>query len=101
MLGLVACLNFNGEKIAAQDAVDIMDNCEVIRRMPVSSFTGEYDYGNGSALADILYDKGLKFKYPKGSTPSSRRAIVVRTCAEFARDFKADSKWDNLDKWPY
>ena len=101
MLGVVACLHFNGEVVTAQTAVDVIDLCEVVKEMPLSEFGDGMDYGRGSASADLLYDKGMKFRYQKNSSNGSRKATVVKACREFHRDFNDDSKWDNLDKWPW
>jgi len=101
MLGLVACLHVNGEIVTAQTAVEILDQCEVVKMMSSSEFGYGMDYGYGSASAELLYDKGMKFRYPHNQTPGIRKATVVKACHEFQRDFSDDSKWDNLDKWPW
>ena len=101
MLGLVACLHFNGEVVTAQTAVEIIDLCGVVNQMPISEFGGGMDYGRGSASADILYDKGMKCRHQHELSNQSRKATVVKACREFQRDFNDDSKWDNIDKWPW
>ena len=101
MLGLVACLHFNGEVVTAQTAVEIIDLCGVVNQMPISEFGGGMDYGRGSASADILYDKGMKFRYQNNPSNLSRKTTVVKACREFKRYFDDDSKWDNIDKWPW
>jgi len=87
--------------IPAETAVKILDNCEVIKRMPVRDFGSGTNYGNGSARAELMYEDGLKFRYPKKPTPAQQKATVLKACQNFQIDFYTDSKWENLDKWPW
>jgi len=101
VLGLVACLNHESQTITAHDAVEIIDTCEQISKYKVSDFKEYKQRGGGRVLADIMYDQGLRFKYPDDPTPYQRRKAVFIACRQFTKAFNTDSKWDNLDKWPW
>ena len=100
-MGLVACLNFQGNMIPAETAVEILDNCEVIKQMPIREFGSGSDYGRGSAWAELMYEDGLKFEYPKKPTPAQKKGAVLKACQRFQIDFNNNSKWENLEKWPW
>ncbi|OBU70190.1 hypothetical protein [Stenotrophomonas maltophilia] len=93
-LGLVACLTYGGASITAQDAVDILDSCEVARTAPRDSLV--------EAIADSIAAKtGKRITWPAGSATPTKRQAVLRECAAFSRKFNDDSAWKNLDKWPF
>ena len=100
VLGMVACLNFQGNAIPAETAFEILDNCEVIKNMPASEFGSGKSFGKGNAWAALMYEDGLKFKYPKNSSPNQMKATVIEACNKFKLYFDTDSKWENLEKWP-
>ena len=98
---MVACLNYQGNMIPAETAVEILDNCEVIKQIPINEFGSGGNYGRGSAWAELMYEDGLKFKYPNNPTPSQMKSTLLNACHQFRINFHTDSKWDNLEKWPW
>ena len=76
------------------------ESCHQISEYKVSDFK-DYKLSSGRVLADIVYDDGLRFKYPNNPTAYQRRKAVFIACGEFDKAFNTDSRWDNLDKWPW
>jgi hypothetical protein len=87
--------------IPAETAVGILDTCQTVRGLPVSQFGISGNYLTGNALAEILYDEGLRFRFPDNATSAQKRSTVLKACQTFQIVFDDKSKWENLDKWPY
>jgi hypothetical protein len=111
ILGLVACLNYQGPSIPEEDAMAILEGCEEIKRMPLNEFNSfstsnknklsadtKYDANDGEIMASVLGDYGLKIKYSIESTHSQKRSIILKACDEFYRDYQDNSNWKNLGK---
>lgn len=100
-LRMAACLNFQGNAIPAETAVGILDSCDVIKNLSANEFRSENTIGKGNAWAALMYEDGLKFEYPPNPSPSQMKATVIEACKKFKSDFDTDSKWENLEKWPW
>ncbi len=97
MLGLTACLNYNGSAILAEDAIRIMDECDLVQQIGSHAFDGPT--GMGVAVGESFEDLGLEFKWVKGG--AARKRVILSACQQFSAAFNNRSLWKNLDKWPY
>lgn len=96
-LGLAACLTFGQEKIPAEDAVGIMDHCDLARQLSVTDFDGMT--GFGVVVGESLEKSGLKFVWGKGGY--LRKRNILTACRIFSIAFYNNAMWENLEKWPY
>jgi hypothetical protein len=101
ILGLIACLNFHGNKVPLPDAESVLDLCDQIKATPVSYFDIDNGDVRGSATVSLARDYGLEYDWPKDLSPSGRKRAAMNACRDFKRLYHTDSAWDNLDKWPY
>lgn len=90
LLAFTACLNTQGVTIPGNQAVDLLDSCQVAQRYSVSQFEGHADQGN--IHLEILLDHGLP-GYEPANTAALRRANLLKACDVFLRDFNNDRKW--------
>jgi hypothetical protein len=108
-LGLSACLAFGGNAIPAQDALEILDNCELLKQLPPSSFiqvqpTSMADVrraamaGMGAATGEAIEEKGLLLEWPQNG--AVRKGLWLRRCAQFEVAFNDRSNWTHLDRFP-
>lgn len=109
MLGLTACLSFGGHAIPAQDVFAILDNCDLLRQLPVASFVVRPDVDTtdmhraamasmGAATGEYLERKGLVLEWPPYA--AARKAAWLRTCARFSAAANQRSNWTHLEKMP-
>ena len=88
-LGLVACLNYQGNNISDENVFVMRVYCEEISSLSADTFLNNSANRNGYISADELENLGLKFKWkPKGSftqvqLASFRKAELNRACREF------------------
>lgn len=98
MFGLTACLTFGGSQIPASDAIEIADDCDLLRELHVSAFAPSGNSMMGLVVAESIRDKGVDL--PHFDNALSRKNVWGNICLQFDRTFRGNSKWENLDKWP-
>ncbi len=97
LLSITACIHTQDVLIPSEDAISLLDDCQVIRRLAFSDF--EEPQGKvalspplGSAYIEILSDRGLPIK--PTFTPADRRASAISACNALDRDFNNDEMWE-------
>lgn len=108
-LGLTACLTFAGQSIPAQDVFAILDNCDLLKQLPVSSFVQVQPASMtdvrraamasmGVATGEYLERKGLALDWPPGG--GARKSSWLQTCARFEVAADQHTNWSHLEKMP-
>lgn len=94
LLGLVACLNYEGTYITGKTAFGMLDHCSMIKNFSVDEF--DYDgghVGRGFIHAELLQEEGLKFEFDKDASPAELKNIVLKECRALNRIYYDDLKW--------
>lgn len=87
MLALTACLQSQGVLLSGSDAVELLDDCEVISQMSLD----EYEGGLATGYWEIFSAKGLYI--PPGKTALQRKQNALNVCKHLERDFYSDGAW--------
>lgn len=93
-LGLTACLAYGGSQIPAEQVVRALDT----RDLASGRLT---DIRLDVVTEDIEDAMELRISWPPGSSLATKRAVVLRECANIQVAFDTRQLWSNLDKWPY
>lgn len=97
-LGLTACLTYGGIEVTAADAIEVMQDCDLLQQVPINAFGGSRESMMGLVVADSIREKGIKLT--RQDTPYKRKAAWLNTCKQFQLAFYDDHQWENLDKFP-
>lgn len=81
--GLATCIAFNGASIPVDDAITILDTCQLIRELDPRSFA---DSDMGGVAGEKIEDLGLRLEWPQAGL---RKLAWLRTCDSFERAFYA------------
>lgn len=109
-LGLAACLNFAGQAIPAEDAQGVLDDCGLLQQLPASSFiqhsaASMTDVRSaamssmGAATGESIESAGVRLDWPNSG--GMRKALWLRTCAQFEAAFSDPQNWSHLEKLPW
>ena len=111
MLGLAACLNYNGSMIDEDDVSAIYYNCLMIEHYSSSSSSSSFlidpsgSWGKAYGHADLLEDLGLEFDWKPNKKDYStyelglfREREIKDECARFRAKMGDMALWENKDK---
>lgn len=92
MAGTVACLLFGGVEIPAENAINIIDECELIANLGVREFEGNTGFGVFAGRS--MEEQGLKLSWPE--TGEARKTAWTASCHQFTLTFEDSSRWKNI-----